>query len=82
MSDCCDDVIDGSQPDTQSSGGGRAVNIPLGDSVDLTCVCLSSQLVGGHPGPGQPSVRPAAEERDHLVPALLLGVNQVSSPGK
>lgn len=43
-------------------------------------LCLFTQLVGRHPGPGQPSVRPAAEERDDMVSALLLGVNEVSLP--
>ncbi|RVE76775.1 hypothetical protein OJAV_G00011770 [Oryzias javanicus] len=36
-------------------------------------------LAGGHPGSGQPSVWTSAEERNHLVPALLLGVNQVGT---
>lgn len=37
-----------------------------------------TQLVDSHSGPDQPSVRPPAEERNYMVPALLLGVNEVS----
>lgn len=42
----------------------------------LTAGCVPLQLAHRHPGPGQPSVRATAEERDHLVRALPLGVSR------
>ncbi|XP_075010895.1 mitoferrin-2 isoform X2 [Calonectris borealis] len=50
---------------------------PRGDHHDAChhrCVLLPL-LAHRHPGPGQPPVRAAAEERDHLVRALPLGVS-------
>lgn len=38
------------------------------------------QLAHRHPGPGQPPLRAAAEERDHLVRALPLGVRSPWEP--
>lgn len=41
----------------------------------LTAGWVPLQLAHRHSGPGQPPLRAAAEERDHLVRALPLGVN-------
>lgn len=46
----------------------------------LTAGWVPLQLAHRHPGPGQPPVWAAAEERDHLVRALPLGVSSPQEP--